>query len=803
MDRDVLQRAVLELVSRSDYRPQKPRHIAEALHLAPDEVRDLKRVLKQLVKGGQLQWGPNHLVLAGEGRPPTVAGGDQVTGVFRRTQGGYGFVRPAGAARGHDRGRDIYIAAKHAGDAATGDVVLVRLHKKRTLWRPNPEGIIAEIIERETHRFVGVYFEAAGLGQVQIDGTLFSQPISVGDPGAKNAQPGDKVVIEMVRFPSHVHDGEGVITEVLGPRGMPGIDTLSIIREFDLPEEFAEDALDEARQEAERFDESIGPERLDLTARTIITIDPIDARDFDDAISLERIENGHWLLGVHIADVSHFVRPGTALDREAYQRATSVYLPDRVLPMLPETISNSLASLQPDRVRYTQTALIEFTPDGARVDVQLERAAIRSCRRFNYEEVDDFLADRAAWRERLAPEVFELLERMYELAMILRGRRRRRGSLELTMPEVKVDLDPDGRVTGAHRVHHTESHQIIEEFMLAANEAVADALHQADLLFLRRIHEAPDPRKLKVLTEFVAELGFQTESLESRFELQRLLDTVQGLPEEQAVNYATLRSLQRAIYSPQAEGHYALASDCYCHFTSPIRRYPDLTIHRLLELKRAGKRSPADFGQLAVAGEHCSEREQRAENAERELIKVKLLSYLAERLGLEMDAVITGVTEFGLFAQGLELPAEGLLHISTLADDYYHFDAATHSLTGRRAGNAFRLGDEIRVAVARVEVDRRELDWRLVARREPPLAPGHLRVRTTPLDSTRRGRAKSRDGADGAPGESHATSTSGPGKSAKRKKATDKPTKAKRAERKAGKSQGGRGKPVKGKRKRK
>jgi len=707
-----LEQAVLEFVNRPDYRPMKPKLIAKRLHLSQDEVSDLKRAVKKLVKRGQLAYGSNHLIGPGGG---VTAATPRLTGVFRRAAGGFGFVRPAGAGAAHTREQDIYIAAEDAGDAASGDTVLVKLLKDRGRFR-NPRGAIVEILERDTHQFVGTYFEAGGVAMVQIDGTVFSQAIAVGDPGAKNAQPGDKVVIDMVRFPSHTHDGEGVITEVLGPRGEPGVDTMSIIREFNLPEHFADDVHEAASAEADKFDESIPPGRRDMTGEVVVTIDPIDARDFDDAISLVRLENGHWLLGVHIADVSHFVRPGTALDREAHKRATSVYLPDRVLPMLPEVISNGLASLQPNRVRYTKTAMIEFTADGARVAVDLHSAAIRSRHRFTYEEIDEYLDNPHPWKAKLTPEVFDLVGRMHELAMMLRARRFKRGSLELSLDEVKVDLDKHGRVIGAHKVQNTESHQIIEEFMLAANEAVADTLADADLHFLRRVHHSPDPRRLKALTDFVKELGYQTDSLESRFEIQRLLAEVGDKPERQAVNYAILRSLAQAVYSPEEEGHYALASDCYCHFTSPIRRYPDLTIHRLVDGLIKNKKPRNDLTELVVLGQHCSDRERRAEAAERELKKIKLLAYLGEHIGEEMDAVVTGVEEYGLFAQGIELPAEGMIHVSSLADDFYAFDRRTHSLTGRRSGNSFRLGDVIRVVVARVDIDRRELDMRIVTR---------------------------------------------------------------------------------------
>jgi ribonuclease R len=643
--------------------------------------------------------------------PQAAAGRGGVVGTFRRMAGGYGFVRPLDAPAG-DKSQDIHIAAVASLDAASGDTVRVRLSKARDVRRPGPSGEIVEIMKRRTTRFVGSYFEATDLGWVQIDGTGFARPVAVGDPGAKGVRPHDKVVVEMVRFPTHLRDGEGVIVEVLGKAGAAGVDTLTIIHEFGLPGEFPEAALDDARRQADRFDESVPAGRRDLTDRTIVTIDPVDARDFDDAISLERVERGHWLLGVHIADVSHFVREGSPLDQEARNRGTSVYLPDRVIPMIPEIVSNNLASLQPGKVRYARTCWIEFTPDGVPVHAAEEPTAINSRRRFTYEEVDVFLADPDTAAVAMTPEVRNLLGRMRDLARILRSRRMARGALQLEMPEVKIDLDRDGRVTGAHVVENTESHQIIEEFMLAANEAVANALAAAGAGFLRRIHPQPDPRKLRQLTEFVSELGFEVDTLESRFELQRLLDMARGKPEEHAVHYAVLRSLTRAAYGPQEDGHYALASDCYCHFTSPIRRYPDLTVHRALAAIAKGRRPPAEG--LMTLGAECSELERRAESAERELVKLKLLLFLSKQIGVEMDAVVTGVEAFGLFVQGLAIPAEGLVPLDALPDDTYRYDRASHTLSGRRPGQSFRLGDRVRVAVARVDLERRMLDFRLL-----------------------------------------------------------------------------------------
>ena len=718
-----LTEAILGLVGRPKYRPAKPRVIAQRLELPKSEVALVKKIIKRLIAAGQLRYGAGHLILPGVGGLDAAAGeakakppGNQIVGAFRRNESGFGFVRPTGTPRGEGaRDADIYIPAKRTKDAANGDVVAVRLlppGKKH----PGPRGEIVEVIERQTNRFVGTYYEHGGYGLVQIDGPLFARPIHVGDPGAAGVVPDDKVVVEMIRFPSPVRAGEGVITEVLGPRGKPGVDTLGIIHEFGLPGEFAEDALQEARNQVAAFDEADLGDRYDATGETVLTIDPVDARDFDDAISLERLENGHWRLGVHIADVSHFVQPNTPLDREAQARGTSVYLPDRVIPMLPELISNGLASLQPNKVRFTKTVYMEFTAEGVRTHVEAHRAAIKSNKRLAYEQVDEYLADPKPWIRKLGKPVHGLLGRMYELAMILRKRRFEHGALEMNMPEVKVDLDNSGKVVGAHGVENTESHQIIEEFMLAANEAVADLLAGKEIPFLRRIHESPVPRKLKALTEFVNEIGFDTPSLESRFEIQSLLNKVVGQPQEQAVQYALLRSMQRAVYSPEPLGHFALASDCYCHFTSPIRRYPDLTVHRLLDAVIRGVPPESNFDALVTLGEHCSQCEERAEKAERELIKIKLLTYLKDRVGEEMDAVVTGVETFGLFAQGIALPAEGFIHINSLADDYYQFDRASRTLSGFRSGNTYQLGDLLRVAVARVDIDRRQLDFRVIGR---------------------------------------------------------------------------------------
>lgn len=800
-----LEPLVLAHVLREQYQPVKPRVIAKQMKLPSEQHQALKIAIRRLVKQGKLSYGSGHLV-----RPPVNAAKTTavaapvekpaevrektrkvkekhaaqkpierglVTGKFRRAAKGFGFVRPLGTARSAERTFDIFIPLKSTLDAASGDTVTVRVSRERgnrdEKGQPKISGEIIKIVERSTHQFVGLYKEVEGTAFVDVDGKLFAQPIPVGDPGAKGAAPGDKVVIEMVQFPTHYDDGEAVITEVLGKRGEPGVDTLSILREFDLPEAFPEDVIEAAREEAEKFDEAT-EDRLDLTGYTIITIDPVDARDFDDAISLTRLDNGHWRLGVHIADVSHFVQFRSPLDREARERGTSVYLPDRVIPMLPEIISNNLASLQPNKVRYTQTAFIEFTEAGVPVASEFHRSAIKSCRRFTYEEVDDYLANRESWRSKLDSKVFDLLGMMHELAMVLRKRRLEHGAIELTLPEVKIDLDRRGEVVGAHKVVNTVSHQIIEEFMLAANEATARLLTEHELPFLRRIHEQPDLRKLQALNGFIKELGIECEDLQNRFETKRIIAEVSGRAEEHAVNYAVLRSMQKAIYSPVEEGHYALNSDHYCHFTSPIRRYPDLTIHRMIDSICRGKKVVADFDRQMLLGEHCSDREQRAEKAERELTKVKLLTYLTKKIGMRLPAVITGVEEFGLFAQGIEMPAEGLVRTDALGDDYYRYEAASHSLVGYRAGNRYRLGDRIEVEVARVDIDKRELDFRVVKRLEQTVerAGGpSLGGRRRPKDADKLQERRPFRGKGGSKGPPTGRGKTGPGKPGRDKSA--------------------------------
>lgn len=700
---------ILDFVYHPQYQPVKPKGIHRALGLPPETYQHVRKAVKRLVQEGKLAYAGNHLVLT----PEQISGDTKLTrGTFRQAAAGFGFVRPVPTGK-LAAVEDIFIPASATSSAMEGDLVAIRVRGSR---RGGQEGEVIEIVQRARRQFAGTYGVQDGRSVVWLDGVAVGSPVDVGDVRGLPVEQGDKVVVELVKFPDQFAAGEAVILEVLGSSKNPAVDTLAVMRQFALQEEFPDEVIEQARQQADAFQEGNIPEgRRDLTGVVTLTIDPHDARDFDDAISLSRNEKGNWELLVHIADVSHFVPIGSVLDDEAKKRATSVYLPDRVIPMLPELISNHLASLQPHKVRLTKTVLMEMTETGTIVHQEVFNSAIHNDQRLNYEQVDLYLQSPEDWRERLTPEVWQLLRDMHTLAMVLRKNRASEGALELHLPEVKIDLDKSGKVKGARIVEHTESHQIIEEFMLAANQAVATWLDDLEIPFLRRAHAPPERRRLLKLNDFVRDLGIRCESLESRFEIQKVIQQVRGKPTEYAVNYAILKSMSKAVYQPEMEMHYALQFDHYCHFTSPIRRYPDLQVHRTVDrLVRQVKPVGDPLPVLITLGQHCSDMEQNAEAAEREVIKIKLLHFLNKKIGESMPGVISGVTPEGFYVRGTKFPAEGFVSIKTLPQDRYRFQKQGQVLEGFRSGNRFRLGDSVTVKIHEIDLARRALLLTLV-----------------------------------------------------------------------------------------
>jgi ribonuclease R len=573
-------------------------------------------------------------------------------------------------------------------------------------------------------------------------------PIAVKDVGAKNAQAGDQVVVELLQYPGPTAMAKGVIIERLGKRGKPGVDLKSAIHQFHLPHEFSKEVMNEAGQTARRFDvKKALREREDLRDLLVVTIDPDDAKDYDDAISLEKTSSG-WSLGVHIADASAFVAEGGALDEEARLRGNSVYLPGMVIPMLPEVLSNGLCSLQEKEDRLTKSVFIEYDKKGKVKQSRFVNGIIRSTKRLTYGDATKILEDKGG---RFPPKVKGLVKEMERLARVIQQRRRDQGMLTLDLPEIELVLDDQGRVKGAEPADTSFSHTIIEMFMVEANEASARLLNRFDVAYLRRIHPDPDAATGQKLSQFVRVLGHALPKKVDRKALQGLLGSVKGKPESFAVNLAVLRSMMPAEYSPLMVGHYALASKDYAHFTSPIRRYPDLTVHRLLEAHLTGQltvnRGASDMPsetEVRALGEHCSFTSRRAEEAERDLKLAKVLELLSKRVGEEFDGVVTGVANSGVFVQIREYMTDGLMRFEEMADDWWEVNERMGSVSGQRTGMRITIGDALKVRILRVNVPGRTLDLTLAdagkgARRSPP---GRGKPRVTTARSERGGRRK-------------------------------------------------------------
>jgi ribonuclease R len=532
---------------------------------------------------------------------------------------------------------------------------------------------------------------------------------------------GDKVVVRLDDWQSRHVNPEGEIIEVLGPASAPGIDVLSIIRKYHLPTEFPSDVLRQAESIPEAVDAQQIAGREDLRKQFIVTIDPDDARDFDDAINVEKLPNGGWQLGVHIADVAAYVEPGSALDREARRRGNSVYLPDRVIPMLPERLSNGVCSLKPKVDRLTHSVFIQFDKRGVAKSARFSRSVIRSAHRLTYKEAYSIL--KSPPRDRLG----ERLHLAWELAALLRRKRFEHGALDLDFPEVKVWLDGNGKPVRLERIENDESHQLIEEFMLAANEAVARELKKRAIPTIYRVHENPDPEKLAEYREFALSFGYKVGDLTHRAELQRLLAEPRGKPEEQALKVGLLKSLKRARYDPRPLGHYGLAKANYLHFTSPIRRYADLVVHRALARDPAnvGDRpapAPYQMAEITSIAEHLSATERNAADAEIDATQMKKLEFFQQQLAGRkpqiFSATVVDIRNYGLMVELPDALVMGLIHVSSLTDDFYVFEPARRQLVGRRSRKRFKVGDDLSVFVARVDIFKRQVDFAIAATAE-------------------------------------------------------------------------------------
>ncbi|MFD1020418.1 ribonuclease R [Thalassobacillus hwangdonensis] len=615
---------------------------------------------------------------------------------------------------------DIYIHHSDLHSAMNNDKVMVRVEKRDESGQ-RPEGTVIRILERATGRVVGTYQGSQNFGFVVADDKRIPNDIFIPKSATNGAVDGHKVIVNITKFPEERMSAEGEIVEILGHKNDPGIDILSIIYKHGIKIDFPDEVLEQAKQTPETISEEEIKNRRDLREETIVTIDGADAKDLDDAVSVKELDNGNYKLSVHIADVSYYVEEGSPIDQEARERATSVYLVDRVIPMIPHRLSNGICSLNPQVDRLTLSCEMEIDSSGEIVNHEIFQSVIRTNERMTYSDVRKILEDQDPELMERYSDLIPMFVNMGKLAATLRKKRMGRGAIDFDFKEAKVLVDEEGKANDVVIRERSIAERLIEEFMLAANETVAEHFHWMEVPFIHRVHQDPDPAKLQHFFEFIANLGYAVKGTENDIHpqaLQKVLDRVEGTQEEMIINKLMLRSMQQAKYDPQSLGHFGLATDFYTHFTSPIRRYPDLIVHRLIrtylvEKKLDPKTRNHWKDNMPEIARHSSEMERAAVDAERETDDLKKAEYMLDKIGEEYEGVISSVTSFGLFVE-LDNTVEGLVHVSYLTDDYYRFDDKNYAMIGERTGNVFRIGDELTVRVANVNIEERVVDFEIV-----------------------------------------------------------------------------------------
>ncbi|WP_062678963.1 ribonuclease R [Parageobacillus toebii] len=614
---------------------------------------------------------------------------------------------------------DIFIPPSEMKNAMHGDTVLVRVHSESSGARR--EGTVVRILERGVTEVVGTYTESKYFGFVIPDDKKIVNDIFIPKHAANGAVEGHKVVVRLTSYPQGRMSAEGEVIKILGHKNDPGVDILAIIHKHGLPLQFPDEVIEHANSISDTITEKDLQGRRDLRDQMIVTIDGEDAKDLDDAVTVTKLENGNYKLGVHIADVSYYVEEGSPIDREAYERGTSVYLVDRVIPMIPHRLSNGICSLNPKVDRLTLSCEMEINERGEVVSHEIFQSVIRTTERMTYSDVNKILVDKDEELRKKYEPLVPMFELMAELAEILRNKRMKRGAIDFDFKEAKVLVDENGKPYDVVLRERSVAERLIEEFMLVANETVAEHFHWLNVPFIYRVHEDPKPEKLQRFLEFITNFGYVVKGTGNQIHpraLQEILEAVRGEPEEMVISTVMLRSMKQARYDAESLGHYGLSTDFYTHFTSPIRRYPDLIVHRLIrtylingQMDEQTQRKWAE--KLPDIAEHASDMERRAVEAERETDDLKKTEFMEDKIGMEFDGIISSVTNFGLF---VELPntIEGLVHVSYLTDDYYRYDERHYAMIGERTGKVYRIGDEITVRVINVNKDERIVDFEIV-----------------------------------------------------------------------------------------
>lgn len=735
---------ILNHVASRTYKPQQTRKLARSLGIGSSDLAAFREAVNQLVHDGQVVLGADHAITIS----PTD---DKFTGTFKKHIRGFGFIIPDDP----NRGGDLFIPATKTQGALTGDHVIAEIHYQRpkqygrTPAKSSLSGSIIEITQRGTTHFVGKLTNHAGIWLVHVDGKVLTEPVIIRDPSIKNATRGSKVAVELTKYPHGNQPAEGVITNVLGRQGEPSAETLAVMFAYDLVEKFPAPVTRQAAKIIKQYEHDQANflrDRLDLRNQTIITIDPPDAKDYDDAISITTSKNSYEL-GIHIADVSTFVQPNSQLDTEAHKRANSTYLPRKVIPMLPEVLSNGICSLQADVPRLTKSIFITYDKHANVTSTRIANSIIQSARRLTYLEAqaiidkDYNLAHKHADDDKkYTPKITKALQQMNDLSKKIRKRRLNDGMIVLDLPEVQLIYDDAGNVIDAQPEDDAYTHKLIEAFMVEANEAVATMFATLNIPLIRRTHPDPATGDNPQLQSFAQIAGHKIPTNPTRKEVQSLLDAVRGKPASRAIHLAVLKTLTKAQYSPALIGHYALAGKHYAHFTSPIRRYADLIVHRQFQalIDALGNntslpKSPAKrkkltqiltnnprcqpIADLTKTAKHCTDQEQISESAERELRDVLVLQLLEKHIGEQFQGTVTGVTNFGIFVQLDKYLIEGLIKLTDLPGarfNQWSFDDRINAVVAQGTKRSIAIGKQFKVQITKIDVAKREMDLSIV-----------------------------------------------------------------------------------------
>ncbi len=698
-------KTILEMINSPNYIPMKLKEMAIVLRVPDSDRAEFEQLLNGLVEEGKI-------TKSKKGKYSSLASSNMVVGTFRSNSKGYGFL-----VLDDEGEEDLFIPRTGVNGAIHMDRVLCKVHKS-AIANKKKEAEVIKILNKESEVIIGTYHgQKEGYGFVVPDSNKIISDIFIPKRLSKGAVDGHKVVVKVVKREADGKSPEGEIVNIIGHINDPGVDILSVIYQYGLPMEFPPEVMDEVSHVPDEVDPRDKGGRLDLRSVPMVTIDGEDAKDLDDAVSLSILPNGNYELGVHIADVSHYVKEKTPLDKEAFERGTSVYLVDRVIPMLPHRLSNGLCSLNAHVDRLALSCIMEIDCQGNVLNHNIAESVVKIDERMTYNNVNKILNDED-------PEVIDrykdfvpMFKEMEKLSKILRARRQRRGAIDFDFPEVKVILDDEGSVVDLKLRERNAATKLIEDFMLICNETVAEDYFWQEVPFVYRSHETPDPDKITELATFISNFGYQLKKDPTKVhpkDMQKVMDQIKDKPEESIISQLLLRSMRQARYTPDCNGHFGLAAKYYCHFTSPIRRYPDLQIHRIIKYnlhhKLKGKTLKNLEERMPEVSQQCSNRERRADEAERETIKAKKAEYMEDYIGERFTGVISGVTNWGIY---VELPntIEGLVHIDDMYDDDYYYNEGAHKLVGSLLGREYQLGDQIDVIVSRVDKITRSINF--------------------------------------------------------------------------------------------